>query len=133
MTSLPVEEPPSKMVVRLRIKYNRTTIVLNILLISECILKKLVAVAFLGHPVVLKLFCQFLPVEHYHIESIFKGADPKEANHYRGITLNSILAKDYSCSLCLRYVFLVQVPQCKFRFSHPRFLDWEFLSDCAIF
>ena len=61
MTSLPVEESPSKMVVRLRIKYNynRTTIVLNILHLSV-LLKKvmhcLVAIAFfffLGHPVVL--------------------------------------------------------------------------------
>ena len=31
MMSLPVEEPPSKTGVRLRIKYNKTTIVLNIL------------------------------------------------------------------------------------------------------
>ena len=49
MTSLPVEESPSKMVVRLRIKYNKTTIVLNILHLSV-LLKKvmhcLVAVAF---------------------------------------------------------------------------------------
>ena len=53
MTSLPVEEPPSKTVVRLRIKYNRTTIVLNILLTSV-LLKKvmhcLVAVVFFGTP-----------------------------------------------------------------------------------
>ena len=52
MTPLPVEETPSKIGVRLRIKYNRTTIVLNILLISVLLKKMhcLVAVAFLGHP-----------------------------------------------------------------------------------
>ena len=53
--SLPVEEPPSQMGVKLRINYNRTTSVENILLISV-VLKKVmhcfVAVAFiLGHPV----------------------------------------------------------------------------------
>ena len=53
MTSLPVEEPPSKTVVRLRIKYIRTTIVLNILLTSVFIKKVmhcLVVVAFFGTP-----------------------------------------------------------------------------------
>ena len=55
MTSLPVEEPPSKTVVRLRIKYNRSTIVLNILLISV-LLKSYALFSsgcdFLGHPVI---------------------------------------------------------------------------------
>ena len=26
-----------------------------------------------------------------------------------------------------------QVPNCRFVFSLPRFLEWKFLSDCAIF
>ena len=54
MMSLPVEEPPDNTSVRLKINYNRITTVLDILLISACIIKKvncLVAVAFLGHPV----------------------------------------------------------------------------------
>ena len=38
-----------------------------------------------------------------------------------------------SCLLGLRYVCLLYVPQCHFIFfSTPRFLEWEFLSDCAI-
>ena len=60
MTPLPVEEPPSKIGVRLRIKYNRTTCYCAKNLIYICIIKNvmhcLVAVAFfsLGHPVCLK-------------------------------------------------------------------------------
>ena len=58
MASLPVEDPPSKMVVMLRIKYNRTTIVLNILLTSV-LLKKvmhcLVAVAFFWDTLYIKM------------------------------------------------------------------------------
>ena len=52
MTPLPDEEPPCKIGVRLRIKYNRTTIVLNILLISVLLKNThcLVAVAFFGTP-----------------------------------------------------------------------------------
>ena len=47
MTSFPVEEPPSKMVVRLRIKYNRITIVLNTYIcIINKVMRCLLAVAF---------------------------------------------------------------------------------------
>ena len=60
MMSLPVEESPSKMVVRLRIKYHRTTIVLNILHLS-ILLKKamhcLVAVAFFWDALYIDLMC----------------------------------------------------------------------------
>ena len=71
MTSLPVEEPPSKKVLRLRIKYNRTTIVLNILLISDIsvLLKKVMhcleAVAFF-----LGVF--FLDTLHVYFLFLFK-------------------------------------------------------------
>ena len=44
MTSLPVEEPPTITGFRLRIKYNRTTIVLNILI--KKVMHCLVAVVF---------------------------------------------------------------------------------------
>ena len=55
MTSLPVVEPHSKTGARLRIKYNRTTSVLNILL-TPILLKSDAlfssgCVFFLGHPV----------------------------------------------------------------------------------
>ena len=36
-----------------------------------------------------------------------------------------------SCSFGLRYVFMVKVPDCKFGFFPPRFLEWESFSDCA--
>ena len=32
----------------------------------------------------------------------------------------------------LTIFFLVQVPDCKFSFFPPRFLEWEFISYCAI-
>ena len=35
------------------------------------------------------------------------------------------------CSLGLQYVFLVQVSGFQISFFPPRFLEWEFLSDCA--
>ena len=35
------------------------------------------------------------------------------------------------CSLSLRYVFLVKVPNCHFSCFPPRFMEWEFLSDCV--
>ena len=55
MASLPIEEPPSKTGDRLWIKYNRTTIVLNILFISVLfkVMHCLVAVAFLGTPCII--------------------------------------------------------------------------------
>ena len=37
-----------------------------------------------------------------------------------------------SCSLGLRYVFLVYVPNCQFTFFLSWFLEWDFLSDCTI-
>ena len=55
MASFPIEEPPSKTGDRLLIKYNRTTIVLHILLISVLfkVIHCLVAVAFLGTPCII--------------------------------------------------------------------------------
>ena len=58
MTSLTVEEPPSRTGVRLRTKYYRTTVVLNILLISV-LLKNyalISGVAFFGSPLVSSAF-----------------------------------------------------------------------------
>ena len=51
--------------------------------------------------------------------------------------LSSVLVTEWpplgnSWSLGLRYVFLVYVRKCHFSFSNPRFIEWEYLSDCAI-
>ena len=65
MTSFHVEELPPKTRVRLRIKSNRTTIVLNILLISilfKKVLQRLVAIAFFGTPCI--QYVNFMPDQH---------------------------------------------------------------------
>ena len=55
MTSLPAEEPHSALGVKLRIKYNRTTIiVLSSILRINNVMHCLVEVAFLGHPVIIQ-------------------------------------------------------------------------------
>ena len=58
MMPLPVEEPPSKIGIKLRIKYNRTTIVLKILFIFVLLKKNALfssGCVFLGHPVYIEI------------------------------------------------------------------------------
>ena len=65
MTSLPVEEPPSKTGVRLSIIYDRTSFVLSILFISVllksyALLNSLVAVAFFWDTLYTPLYSTFI-------------------------------------------------------------------------